>query len=137
MWDPAETRGRRVRFLVTFAVCGGALLTLYSFPYAEDGLREVWFARYLSAYARLAGAFLHLFDPAVHVVGREIVGRVSLAVAKNCDAMDVNILFVAAVVAFPARWSRRALGVAAGTALLTAVNVVRIASLYHVDVRWP
>ncbi len=137
MWDPAETRRRRVRFVVTFAICAGVLLTLYSFPDAEHGAREAWFARYLAAYAHLAGAFLRLFDPAVHVVGRQIVGRVSLAVAKNCDAMDVNILFVAAVVAFPARWSRRAVGMAAGTALLAVANVVRIASLYHVDLRWP
>ena len=138
MWEATvDTRRRRGRFVVTFVLCAGALLTLYSFPYARYGLREDWFARYLAAYARVVGVCLRLFDPAVRVAGAEILGRASLTVAKNCDAMDVNIVFAAAVLAFPARWSRRAVGIAAGTGILALANVVRIASLYHVIVRWP
>jgi len=51
--------------------------------------------------------------------------------------MDVSLLFTAAVVAFPARWSRRLAGIAIGVLILTIVNVLRIASLYYVDLRWP
>jgi len=73
----------------------------------------------------------------VRVVGHDIVGRTSLTVAKNCDAMDVCLLFASAIVAFPARWSRRLAGIAAGILVLTTINVLRIASLYYVDLRWP
>lgn len=132
-----DVRSVRLRFAAVFAAVGGVLLTLYSFPYAEHGVREDWFASYLALYARLAGGVLRLFDGGVRVVGNDIVGRASLTVAKNCDAMDVSLLFVAAVVAFPARWSRRLVGVAAGVGALTVVNVLRIASLYYVDLRWP
>jgi exosortase/archaeosortase family protein len=132
-----DVRRARLRFAVVFAVVGGVLLTLYSFPYAEHGVREDWFARYLAVYARLAGLVLRIFDSGVHVVGNDIVGRTSLTVAKNCDAMDVSLLFSAAVVAFPARWSRRFVGIGVGVAALTVVNVLRIASLYFVDLRWP
>jgi len=99
-------------------------------------VREDWFARYLALYARLAGLVLRIFDSGVRVVGNDIVGRTSLTVAKNCDAMDVTLLFAAAVVAFPAPWRRRLAGIAAGVAALTVVNVLRIASLYFVDLRW-
>jgi exosortase H (IPTLxxWG-CTERM-specific) len=136
MERPTDVRRARIRFAAIFAVVGGALLTLYSFPYAEHGIREDWFARYLAVYARLAGLVLRIFDSHVRVVGNDIVGRTSLTVAKNCDAMDVSLLFAAAVVAFPARWSRRLVGIAAGVAALTIVNVLRIASLYFVDLRW-
>jgi exosortase/archaeosortase family protein len=132
-----DIRRARLRFAVVFAVVGGVLLTLYSFPYAEHGVREDWFARYLALYARLAGLVLRVFDSGVRVVGNDIVGRTSLTVAKNCDAMDVTLLFAAAVVAFPATWRRRLAGIAAGVAGITAVNVLRIASLYFVDLRWP
>ena len=132
-----DVRRARLRFALIFAATGGALLTLYSFPYAEHGVREDWFARYLALYARLAGLVLRVFDSGVRVVGNDIVGRVSLTVAKNCDAMDVTLLFAAAVVAFPAPWRRRLVGIAAGVAALTVVNVLRIASLYFVDLRWP
>ena len=132
-----DVRRARLRFAVVFAVVGGVLLTLYSFPYAEHGVPEDWFVRYLAIYARLAGLVLRIFDSGVHVVGNDIVGRTSLTVAKNCDAMDVSLLFSAAVVAFPARWSRRFVGIGVGVAALTVVNVLRIASLYFVDLRWP
>jgi exosortase/archaeosortase family protein len=132
-----DIRRARLRFAAVFAAVGGSLLTLYSFPYAEHGLREDWFAGYLAFYARLAGLVLRVFDSGVRVVGNDIVGRTSLTVAKNCDAMDVSLLFAAAVVAFPARWSRRLVGIAAGVAALTVINVLRIASLYFIDLRWP
>ena len=132
-----DVRRARLRFALVFAATGGALLTLYSFPYAQHGVREDWFARYLALYARLAGLVLRIFDSGVRVVGNDIVGRTSLTVAKNCDAMDVTLLFAAAVVAFPAPWRRRLVGIAAGVAALTVVNVLRIASLYFVDLRWP
>jgi exosortase/archaeosortase family protein len=137
MQRAADVRRARLRFAVVFALVGGALLTLYSFPYAQHGIREDWFARYLALYARLAGLVLRVFDSGVHVAGNDIVGRVSLTVAKNCDAMDVSLLFVAAVVAFPAPWRRRLVGMGAGVAALTVVNVLRIVSLYYVDVHWP
>jgi hypothetical protein len=107
MARPGDLRRARIRFAMVFAVVGGGLLAAYSFPYAQHGVREDWFARYLAVYARLAGGVLRLFDSGVHLVGNDIVGRTSLTVAKNCDAMDVSLLFAAAVVAFPARWSRR------------------------------
>jgi exosortase/archaeosortase family protein len=132
-----DIRRARLRFAAIFALTGATLLTLYSFPYAEHGVREDWFKHYLAFYARLTGLVLRIFDSGVRVVGNDIVGRTSLTVAKNCDAMDVSLLFAAAVVAFPAPWRRRLVGIGAGVAALTVVNVLRIASLYFVDLRWP
>jgi exosortase/archaeosortase family protein len=137
MSERRELRRRRARFLGTFVLCAGTLLILYSFPYAENGAKERCFIDYLAAYARVTGAVLRLFDSGIRVVGREIVGTVTLTIAKNCDAMDVNIVFAAAVLAFPARWRARLLGVAIGTGVLAIVNILRIASLYGIDARWP
>ena len=134
---PADIRRARLRFAAIFAAVSGVLLTIYSFPYAAHGLREDVFTAYLSVYARIAGGVLRLTDPSVRVAGTELIGRTSLVVAKNCDAMDVNILFVAAIVAFPARRSRRAIVEGAGIALLIVANVVRIVTLYHVAAAAP
>ncbi|HVZ74967.1 MAG TPA: archaeosortase/exosortase family protein [Polyangia bacterium] len=130
-------RRARLRFAAIFVVVGGVLMALYSFPYAGHGIREDGFVAFLSFYARLTGAVLRLFDGGVHVVGTDIVGRTTLTVAKNCDAMDINILFAAAVVASPAPWRRRALGLLVGLPALVVVNVVRIATLYFVELRAP
>ena len=72
------------------------------------------------------------------MAGRQITGRASLTIVKNCDAMDVNIMLVAAMLAFPSRWPPlRAAGIAGGVALLLAANIARIVSLYYVSARWP
>lgn len=133
----SQVNRARVRFALIFASVAGALLAVYSFPYEEHGLREGLFSWYLAAYARAAGAVIRLTDPVVRVAGAQIVGRTSLVIAKNCDAMDVNLLLVAAIVAFPAAWSRRLVGIAGGVALLSVVNVLRIVSLYHLNARSP
>jgi len=131
----SQVNRARARFALIFASVAGALLTLYSFPYAEHGFHEDLFAWCLAAYARAAGAVIHLTDPTVQIAGPRIIGRTSLVIAKNCDAMDVNLLLVAAIVAFPAAWRRRLVGIGAGVAVLSLVNVLRIVSLYHLNAR--
>jgi exosortase/archaeosortase family protein len=132
-----EIARARLRFAAVFAAVAGVALALYSFPYAAHGIREGAFTWYLAAYARAAGAVIRLTDPTVRVTGVEITGRTSLTIAKNCDAMDVNLLLVAAMVAFPAPWRRRLAGIAAGGGLVSAVNVLRIVTLYHLNVHAP
>jgi exosortase/archaeosortase family protein len=133
----SQVNRARARFALIFASVAGVLLAIYSFPYAEHGFHEDLFAWYLAAYARAAGAVIHLTDPTVQISGARIIGRTSLVIAKNCDAMDVNLLLVAAIVAFPATWSRRLVGIGAGVAVLSLVNVMRIVSLYHLNARSP
>ena len=106
-------------------------------PTPSNGIREVGFAWYLGAYARAAGSLIHLADPTVRVLGADLVGRTSLTVAKNCDAMDVNLLLVAAMVAFPAPWKRRLVGIVAGVGVLSVVNLLRIVALYRINIHAP
>ena len=50
----------------------------------------------------------------------------------GCNAVNVTLLFCAAVVAFPARWKARLLGLVAGSLILQAVNIVRFISLFYI-----
>ena len=80
---------------------------------------------------------LSLFEPGVQVHGQDIIGRTSLRIVKNCDAMEAEILFLAAVLAFPSAWRKRVVGATLGVVAIAVVNVLRIASLYHVGVHFP
>jgi exosortase H (IPTLxxWG-CTERM-specific) len=133
-----DASGRaRLRFVISFALIAATLFAVYCFPYAENGLSENWFKGYLSAYARMAGAVLGLFERPVIVSGTNISGRFSIEIAKNCDAMEVNILLGAAILAFPSRWTRRFAAAVLGLAVLIAANVARICSLYYIGVYAP
>lgn len=131
------TRGSRTHFVAWFIAIAGLWSFLYSFPYPKGSLADVLLTTHLAIYARVAGAVLALFDPAVHVVGQDIVGRYSLRIVKDCDAMDVTILFVSAVLAFPASWRSRLTAAAGGAVAIFAVNLLRICSLYFVGLHLP
>ena len=92
---------------------------------------------YLQGQAQLVAVVLRVFDPTVAVQGNHILGRFPLLIVLDCAALDVLALFTGAVVAFPARWSRRGIGLLAGYLVITGANVVRIATLYYVGLHHP
>ncbi len=50
----------------------------------------------------------------------------------GCNGVNVIILLWSAVLAFQASWKMKALGLAAGTILVQALNVVRFISLFYI-----
>jgi exosortase/archaeosortase family protein len=132
-----KNRGQ-ARFMITFLTLAGAGLALYFFPYEQVGLSsDSWFKAYFAAYARAAGWVLHVFDPSVAVAGSTINGRFGMRIVRSCDAMEANILFVSAVLAFPAPAARKAAAAVLGLAALVACNVLRLCCLYYVGVYAP
>lgn len=128
----------RLGFAARFAACAALLFGIYCFPYREVGLGERWFQSYLGAYARLVGAVLGVFEDHLTVSGTAIFGRTSLSIAQNCDAMEVKILLVSAIVALPGvSFVSRAAAALLTLVTVVVVNVVRIVSLYYVGVLSP
>ena len=126
-----------LRFAIGYVVIAGVLFSIYGFPFELFGARSDWLSGYLQMYARLAGTALRLFESGVVVTGDRIDGRFSLQIVRNCDAIEVNILFASAILAFPAPWRRRSLALAGGLALLVFANIARICLLYFVGVYRP
>jgi exosortase/archaeosortase family protein len=129
--------GLGLRFALTFVAIAAALFTLYGFPFELFGAKQDWLHGYLAAYAQLAGGALGLFERGLIIDDTLIQGRFALQIVRNCDAADVNILFVSALCAFPAKVRFKAPLVLAGVAALVAANVLRICSLYYVGVYAP
>lgn len=127
----------QLRFFLVFALVAGIGSLAYCYPYPPGGAVSTWFSAYLHAYARMAGAVISVFDTTANVSGQNVMGRFSLHVSKDCDAMEANILTMAAVVAFPSTWKNRAVGLLASMTVVTVANVVRLCSLYFVGLRWP
>jgi exosortase/archaeosortase family protein len=125
------------RFALKFGLIAGCLFAVYAFPFELFGAHGDWLAGYLAAYARLAGAALRVFENPIVVTGARIDGRFPMEIVRNCDAIEVNILFVSAVLAFPAGWRRQSVALAAGLAGLVTLNVLRICALYWVGVHAP
>jgi exosortase/archaeosortase family protein len=130
-------RSASLKYALRFAAITAALFAVYCFPYAAFGVSERIFEGYLAAHARAAGAIVGWFDPSARVNGTEIVGQFAVRIAKNCDAIEVNILFTAAVLAFPAPWAKRLVAWLVGLVLLVFANLLRICALYFVGLYAP
>ena len=125
------------RFVVVFGVTSAVLLAAYYFPYSTGSTMRSVLDAYLKGYATVAGAILRPFEPNLVVSGQDIIGRYSIRIVKTCDGMDVYILFVSAIMAWPCALRRRLMGAAVGLALLVVTNTARICSLYYVGVYAP
>ena len=49
----------------------------------------------------------------------------------GCNAINVTILLWSAILAFPARWKVKVLGLAAGSAMIQVLNILRFISLFY------
>lgn len=87
--------------------------------------------RYLEATALLANSLVHLVGENSQLAGASIwSARYSVTVSDACSALELVWFLGAAMLAFPASWSRKIAGLAASLLLLGLLNVLRIASLY-------
>jgi exosortase/archaeosortase family protein len=61
---------------------------------------------------------------------------ISLDVKFGCNGLEAVMIYSVAVVAFPASWKKKALGVMAGFVVIQVINVLRIAGLAYAGVRF-
>lgn len=89
--------------------------------------------------ASISNALLRLIGFETEVSGTIITGVEGFAVniMKGCNGAYVVAIYLAAVLAFPASWRERGLGVLLGIPAVQGINLIRIVSLYYIGVRHP
>ena len=60
--------------------------------------------------------------------------RYSVAIFNGCNGLEAILIFVSGVVAFPASWRSKVLGIVLGFVAIQVFNVVRVVSLFYVGV---
>lgn len=108
---------------------GGLYAVLYH-PYAGHSWPGQLLARYLELVAGGSALLLRCCGELVRVDGTTVLGRFSYVVVLDCAALDAQAFFAAAVLAFPAAWRDKALGLGAGLAAIFFLNLCRLALLY-------
>lgn len=125
--------GRRMspvpRFAVRFAILLGAYYALAMSTFLEERVYPI----YLKANAFATGAILKLLSWDVVVAGTQIgTADFAVKVQRGCDALEASAILAIAIVSAPGSLARKAVGVFLGVAFLSAVNIVRIASLFAI-----
>jgi len=92
----------------------------------------------LKINAQIANYLLILIGVDSEVTGTTIsVDKFSMNVVNGCDATDAVMIFLAVVLAFPARWKDKLTGSIIGTFFLLSINVLRVFILFLVGVFYP
>jgi exosortase/archaeosortase family protein len=117
--EPDERWLHQRRFLVRAVVLMLLLYGVYYYPYAEGSALYNAIRAYLAFLTRLVGLSLSALGEAIRVEGTQV-------------SLDAQALYVAAVLAFPAKAFAKMRGLVFGIAVLTLLNVLRIVALFYV-----
>ena len=115
-----------VRFAVGFAV----LVSIFEVVYHAVALESMAFFYFTSALAHIAGTLLIPFYDRVTLTGSRLATHEFLVtVNSGCEGLQVCTLLTAAILAFPAPWKKKLVGIVAGNLWLQGWNIMRIATL--------
>jgi len=118
---------REITFLALFVVLLGGSFSLISLNWINDHAIEP----FTGGIARLSGAVLNLLGQHVALHGTVIQGpHFAVNIRNGCNGIEAMLIFLSAVLAFPASWRSRLAGLALGILAIQAINLVRVVSLY-------
>ena len=86
------------------------------------------------ALARTSAWLITLFDPKVAAFGNVLQSTpngFAISIEAGCNGIEAAIILVAAMLAFPAPWKHRVIGILVGLCTVQALNVVRVVSLFY------
>lgn len=132
---PAWLRGKRpiFQFVGLFIVLLVGFYLLTFLPFMNKGFLPY----YMKLNARMSAAVLTLLGEEASANGTMVVSpRYQVDIRHGCDAIEPSALFVAAVLAFPARFMLKIPGLLFGTVVLSIINLFRIVTLFYTGIHF-
>ena len=132
---PTTVRERMRRFLIIFPICLVVGFGLLLAPFSQPPVKG-----FTDGVVTVCAAIVRLFGGQAKAVKDVLLNPVtgySIQVEDTCNASNVTVLLWAAILAFPATWKQKIAGLIGGTAMLHAVNLLRIISLFYIGQHRP
>lgn len=125
---------RELTFLVLFVVLLGGGFTLISLNWVNDHVVEPFTA----AIAGTSGVVLNALGQHVSQNGTILrSAKFAVNIRNGCNGVEAMLIFLAAVLAFPASWKSRAAGLILGILAIQIVNLIRVVALFLTGVYFP
>jgi archaeosortase B (VPXXXP-CTERM-specific) len=113
-----------VKFCLIFI--GLLIILTTTFPFLSDKFNPqlTWL---MVVTADLTGFFLRVFGLAVRVSGRTVsMSNFGIEVVGECTGLYEMLIFLAAMIAYPANWKKKLIGVGLGIPFLYVINIIRM-----------
>jgi exosortase H (IPTLxxWG-CTERM-specific) len=129
LWSRPESR-----FLILFLSILGVSFTVVALKPVNDG----FVVPYTTFIAKLSGTVLGLFGEKITIHGCQLTSpRFAVTIYNGCNGLITSLIFISGVLAFPARWTAKTIGVVAGLVAIQIINLIRIVSLFYIGVYLP
>jgi exosortase H (IPTLxxWG-CTERM-specific) len=119
------------RFFVLFIALLAVLFGLELTPWGQAALVVPW----TNALAAISASIVTLFDPDVVASGkviRSVANGFAVSIEAGCNGVEATIVLCAAILAFPASWRHKAVGLVVGVLAVQLLNIVRVISLFYI-----
>ncbi len=119
-----------IRFLFIFLA---VLLLLFGLELLQPVQTHVVLP-WTAVLARACVALVGVFDGSAIAQGKVLwnpVNGFGVSIEPGCNGVEAFVVLCAAVLAFPASWRHKALGLVTGFAAIQLLNVLRIISLFY------
>ena len=119
-----------VRFFLGFLVLQALLFGTELTPWAQRWFVVPW----TDTLAVISAGIVKVFDPGVLAEGKVLQSGsngFAVSIEAGCNGVEATIVLVAAILAFPAPWKRKLVGLAIGIVAVQGLNVIRVISLFY------
>lgn len=89
---------------------------------------------FTAAIAKISVGLVGLFDSHAVAFGKVLQSTsngFAISIERGCNGVEAVIILVAAMLAFPAPWKHRLIGIGLGFLAIQVLNLVRIISLFY------
>lgn len=117
-------------FILKFFFWAGGLFVLNVSTWGQTYL----IIPFTTGLAHISAFLVKLWDDAVQSQGKVIWSTETgfgVSIEAACNGVEAMIILFAALMAFPATWKQRMVGLLIGTIAIQALNLVRIISLFY------
>ena len=119
-----------IRFFLLFLLLQGLMFTAELTRPVQQHL----VIPFTEGIARTSAWLIQRFDDRVHTYGvviRDLDTGFAVAIQAGCNGVEATLLLWAAMLAFPATWRARFLGLVVGMLTIQILNQARIISLFY------
>ncbi|MEO6687966.1 MAG: exosortase H [Dokdonella sp.] len=89
---------------------------------------------FTAAIAKVCVFLVSAFDPHAIAYGKILQstnGNFAISIERGCNGVEAVIILVSAMLAFPAPWKHKLVGIGLGFVAIQVLNLVRIISLFY------
>ena len=119
-----------LRFFLLFVVLLAVLFGLELTPWVQDWFVVPW----TNALARISTWIVTLFDGNVVATGKVMRSNsngFAVSIEAGCNGVEATLVLLAAMLAFPAPWKHKAVGLVIGILAVQLLNILRVISLFY------